>query len=124
MHFLIVYGSLRRGGEFHYYLSGAEFIGDDFIEGFIMLKAGNYPVIKKSEYRDDTVFVEIYKVSGYHLTKIDELEGYAGPGMDNEYERITAATLKGYRGFVYTAADDFPAENLNRISSGDWFNQN
>jgi len=124
MHFLIVYGSLRRGGEFHYYLSGAEFVAEDYLEGFIMMKAGDYPVIKKSGFPDDTVFVEIYRVSGYHLTKIDELEGYAGPGMDNEYERITAATVRGYSGFVYTAVENFPVEKLIRISSGDWFNQN
>ena len=122
--YLIVYGSLRRGGEFHHYLSGAEFIGDDFLEGFVMLQAGNYPVIKKSENKGDTVFVELYRVSGCHLTKIDELEGYAGPGMNNEYDRVTAATLKGYSGFIYTAAEDFPGDNLNRIGSGDWFNKN
>lgn len=124
MHFLIVYGSLRRGGEFHHYLSGAEFISEDYIEGFIMMKAGDYPVIKKSVSPDDTVFVEIYRIKDYHLTEIDELEGYAGPGMDNEYERVTVATLKGYCGFVYTAADNLPVEKLNRISSGNWFNQN
>lgn len=121
-HYLIVYGSLRRGGEFHLYLSGAEFICDDILEGYYMLRAGDYPVIKKTEDNDASVFVEIYRINSYHLTKIDELEGYAGPGMNNEYERITAITSKGYSGFVYTAAEDFPSDNLSRIISGDWFN--
>lgn len=122
--YLIVYGSLRRGGEFHHYLSGAEFITEDLIEGFIMMKAGDYPVIKKTGSPENTVFVEIYRVSGYHLTKIDELEGYYGPGMDNEYERVNAVTLKGYSGFVYTASGNFNSENLFRIAGGDWFKQN
>ena len=88
------------------------------------MKAGDYPVIKKSGFPDDTVFVEIYRIKSCHLTEIDELEGYAGPGMDNEYERITITTSKGYNGFVYTATDKFIEKKFSRIISGNWFNQN
>lgn len=121
---LFVYGSLRKGGEFHNYLNGADFIDSDILKGFIMTESGDYPVIWKSESPEDTVYVEIYRISDYHLTQIDILEGYSGPGMNNEYERITAFSSKGYQGFVYCNSSSTGLSMGDRIISGDWFKQN
>ena len=119
---LMVYGSLRKGGEFHHYLKGADFIDTDCIKGYLMTKAGDYPVIHKSAFPEDTVFIEIYRIREYHLTEIDILEGYLGPGKNNEYERVYVQSCKGYKGYIYCSRDNIRADLKSRIWSGDWFN--
>ena len=121
---LMVYGSLRKGGEFHHYLKGADFIDSDILNGYLMIKEGDYPVIYKSKFKEDTVFIEIYNINEYHLTEIDILEGYIGPGMKNEYERITVRSSKGYNGYVYCREGNCGIDKKNQIRSGDWFIKN
>jgi gamma-glutamylcyclotransferase (GGCT)/AIG2-like uncharacterized protein YtfP len=121
---LMVYGSLRKGGEFHHYLEGADFIDSDILGGFLMTEEEGYPVIYKSASRENTVFVELYRIDDYHLTETDILEGYHGPGMDNEYERIAVQSSKGYKGYVYCGGNNSVINLKNQIQSGDWFNKN
>jgi gamma-glutamylcyclotransferase (GGCT)/AIG2-like uncharacterized protein YtfP len=72
--YLFVYGSLRRGGEFHHYLAGARFAGPAWTRGRI-IQAGAYPGLVEGDGR---VEGELYELAdpAADLERLDDVEGF------------------------------------------------
>lgn len=123
MHTIFVYGTLRKNQSNSSYLKKSEFIGFDWINGFIMLDFGSYPMIFESE-KDNMIKVEIYRVADYTLEQIDRLEEYYGEGsIDNLYSRQQVESLSGIRGFIYTGGNLNDYKKSDIIMSGDWLDR-
>lgn len=117
---LFVYGTLRRNCPGHSYLKNSEFIGYDYIKGFIMLDFGDYPMIFES-VPENSVAVEIYKVDEYTLYEIDRFEEYYGYGNpENLYSRTVVVSASGYSGYIYTGVSAFKERAMGVIGTGDW----
>ena len=78
MNKVFVYGTLKRGGGLHHYLSGAEFVGAGFLAGFDMFNLGWFPgIVKRSESQDhelNPVMGEVFLVDDETLKLLDEVE--------------------------------------------------
>lgn len=123
MHKIFVYGTLRKNQANSAYLKKAEFVGFDYIKGYIMLDFDDYPMIFESG-NDNIIKVEIYIIDDYTLEKIDCLEEYYGEGcIDNLYSRQTVESLSGIRGFIYTGGNVNDYKNTDIIESGDWLDR-
>lgn len=73
---IFVYGTLKRGGTNHHYLSGQEFVAKArTIAGYTLYQPADYPGLVSES--DDTAGVEgeIWHVTSGCLQKLDALEG-------------------------------------------------
>ena len=73
-HLVAVYGSLKRGHFNHDLLSGAEFVGEDWLFEFTLYDLGPFPAVKR--YPSDGVLVEVYRITTLQLHRLDQLEGF------------------------------------------------
>lgn len=111
---LFVYGSLKRGHRYSYYLRGQTFLGEGGLSGYRLLCCGSYPAIVKSPRAGSRVSGELYHVSAAALSAIDLLEG-------DEYRRIGVAVEVAGRSecaLVYVASDKLLRRKRYRHLSG------
>lgn len=115
---LFVYGTLRRGQSASLAgNSGAEFVGEDKINGWIY-NLGWYPGVKTEPGHFSsgapTVAGDVFKI--LDETTAVGLDGYEGyPSL---YNRIETETADGRHVWVYTYNHPVSGEDL--IVSGDW----
>jgi gamma-glutamylaminecyclotransferase len=82
---LFVYGTLKRGGSNHAFLSGQRFIGAArTAPGFVLYSLGDYPGMVRAPGDTRGVTGELWAVDDGCLAEIDRLEGLD----DGLYERI------------------------------------
>jgi len=107
-----VYGSLRKGFENHFHLSGSgsTFLRTDSLTGFD-LYAAEYPYMTRGSGQ---VVVELYDVSPEVLARLDELEGH--PGL---YERTTVRSDSGLEAQAYLMPRERMPSDAEPIA-GDW----
>lgn len=120
-----VYGSLRKGMGNHGLLTqyNANFVGEDVLDGWIMLGVGGFPAIIPSEPDErDKVRVEVYEISAVCEGVLDGLEGVEA----DFYERWTVSTKYG-KALIYvwhpmTFHNFFKrhSEFLPVVAGGDW----
>jgi len=108
---VVVYGTLRRGGNNHRYLSGASFLGTHLTEArFTMLDVGAWPgVIGGGE---TAIVSEVYQVTPAILARLDRLED-----CPRRYRRLALATPWG-DAWLYLYRP--PCRGHKRIPGGDW----
>lgn len=87
MELMFVYGSLRRGGHNHHYLSDQTFVLDGYVKGSLYLIEGKkFPALLPG---DDDVFGELYRVDASTAQSIDDLEEYISAGDPlNLYNKV------------------------------------
>lgn len=89
-----VYGTLREGLRNNRYLQKSEYLGEDFLEGFLMFDLGYYPGVIK--YGKGIIVVDVYKIDEYTLENLDQLE------IEGElYKREVVDTIYG-PAYIYT----------------------
>jgi len=76
--YLFTYGTLKKGGHFHPYLSinpNTEFIGNTILNGYRMYETagGGFPFIREG---DGVVHGELYKLDDSMEAVLDRVEGY------------------------------------------------
>lgn len=87
MSLLFVYGTLKRGGSNHHYLTGQKFLGAaSTTPGFRLYDLGGFPGLVEVAEDKIGVIGEIYDVDAKALEQLDILEGLA-EGM---YRRVPA----------------------------------
>ncbi|MCM3719052.1 gamma-glutamylcyclotransferase family protein [Fictibacillus phosphorivorans] len=122
-HLVFVYGTLRKGEKYAYYLNKAECLGENCtIEGTLYDTGGGYPALL-CENSKIPVKGELYKITADQLKELDKLEEYEEDGTHNLYERITVkvTTEDGEKDaivYVMTSKRD----HFKRIKSNDWIN--
>lgn len=110
MPFVVVYGTLRRGGGNARLLAGAPMVRELTVRGR-MHSLGGYPAVTLEDGGE--VRAELYKVDDATLARLDRLEG--APKL---YQRTKIRIVEG-DAWIYTMA----ASRLRRlpvVESGDW----
>jgi thiosulfate/3-mercaptopyruvate sulfurtransferase len=108
---VFVYGSLRRGGEFHGHLADARFVAEwTTPAAWEMWDLDGYPAITPGG--DVAVTGELYEVTDERLALLDELEE-----VPSLYQRTEVETPHG-TAFLYVVGE--PPEQRTPIPSGDW----
>ena len=98
---LFVYGTLRQGQQFHFYIKGAEFRGYYYTEGQLMKSEQGSVYIDKA-YKGVATIGEVYIVSFYALERINFLEALSGQfpkGYDLDITPIWRLREKGNYSF-------------------------
>lgn len=73
---VFVYGTLKRGGSNHRFLSGQRYLGDTrTAPGYRLYSLGDYPGMVRSGDPTHTVTGEIWSVDDACLDQLDALEG-------------------------------------------------
>jgi gamma-glutamylaminecyclotransferase len=110
---LFVYGTLRRGEEYHHYLARSTGRGLARTEAhFTLLSLGTYPALVDGG--STAVVGELYLVDLRDLAAIDELEE-----CPELYIRVIIPLSDGRRVHTYLLAKDVDP-NWQAIPSGDW----
>lgn len=122
---VFVYGTLRKGEHNHTLLKGAVLLSPQcWTYGKLYDTGLGYPCMTPAgQYR---VIGELYAVTNEELYLVDQLEGYAGPGQHNDYERIYHPVYtddQEYCAYLYVYSNEQVA-NLACIESGDWKKRN
>lgn len=115
-----VYGSLRKGLGLHRVLSEAmergqaRFLGEVWLEGWIMRSATAYPYAYRTG--EGCILVEVYEVERHILAHLDVIEGHPW-----HYRRVAVETAHGQT-WIYEGADGARpnAHNLPLVPGGDW----
>lgn len=82
---VFVYGTLKRGGSNHAFLSGQRFLGEArTAPGFTLHSLGDYPGMVRAPGDTDGVTGELWVVDDARLAELDRLEGLD----EGLYERI------------------------------------
>ncbi|PDY91377.1 branched-chain alpha-keto acid dehydrogenase [Bacillus anthracis] len=120
MHYVFVYGTLRKEQTNAHYMQGAICIADKaWTYGNLFDTNEGYPAMTYSS--EEKVYGEVYEVNDEILHKLDELEEYTGNAETDLYDRITQtvyATDREIEAYVYIAQDKKMI--LKVIDSGDW----
>jgi gamma-glutamylcyclotransferase (GGCT)/AIG2-like uncharacterized protein YtfP len=78
-HLVFVYGTLKKGGMYHYLLEDAQYCGRsvtcDTCDKMQMFDQGEYPVVIRSATLGYAIRGELWRVSASTLQKLDDLEG-------------------------------------------------
>ncbi|OOE12761.1 gamma-glutamylcyclotransferase family protein [Fictibacillus arsenicus] len=120
-HLVFVYGTLRKGEKYSYYLNEAECLGENCtIEGQLYDTGWGYPALV-CESSKIPVRGELYRVTSEQLKELDKLEGYEENGTNNLYERITVkvTTENGEQGAIVYVMTSIKY-HFNRIDGNDW----
>ncbi|MDM5155189.1 gamma-glutamylcyclotransferase family protein [Bacillus sp. DX1.1] len=124
MHYVFVYGTLRKNEINAHYLQDSTCIAAEaWTYGKLFDTNEYYPAMVPSI--DEKVHGEVYEVSDTVLKALDELEEYTGNPEEDLYDRITQSVYlenRNITAYVYVAQSE---EMLQRpIISGDWVRYN
>ncbi|MBO1582598.1 gamma-glutamylcyclotransferase [Bacillus sp. XF8] len=124
MHYVFVYGTLRKQQANAHYLHGTTCIAEEaWTHGELFDTNEGYPAMILSE--NNKVYGELYEVSGEILRKLDELEEYTSNPEKDLYDRITQTIYFGdgnINAYVYVAQSKGMLQRL--IITGDWVSYN
>ncbi|EJS68834.1 gamma-glutamylcyclotransferase [Bacillus cereus] len=120
MHYVFVYGTLRKAQTNAHYMQGAICIADDaWTFGKLFDTCEGYPAMICSN--EEKVYGEVYTVDDVILQKLDELEEYTGNAELDLYNRISQTVYidgKEIDAYVYIAQNKKMLKKV--IDSGDW----
>jgi gamma-glutamylcyclotransferase (GGCT)/AIG2-like uncharacterized protein YtfP len=120
-HLVFVYGTLRKGEKYAYYLHHADCIEPNCsVKGQLYDTGWGYPALLE-EMGKIPVKGELYKVTSEQLKELDKLEDYKENGANNLYERVVAkvSTESGEQeAIVYIMK--VKREHFNKIEINDW----
>ncbi|EEL50490.1 MULTISPECIES: gamma-glutamylcyclotransferase family protein [Bacillus cereus group] len=120
MHYVFVYGTLRKQQENAHYLHGATSITEEaWTYGKLFDTNEGYPAMIFAS--DTKVYGEVYEVNDEVLQKLDELEEYTGNPEQDLYDRITQTIYfndETIHAYVYIAQNE--GMLLTPIISGNW----
>ncbi|MDM5188659.1 gamma-glutamylcyclotransferase family protein [Bacillus sp. DX4.1] len=120
MHYVFVYGTLRKNETNAHYLQDSTCIAAEaWTYGKLFDTNDYYPAMILS--RDEKVYGEVYEVSDIILKVLDELEEYTGNPEEDLYDRITQSVYlenRSIMAYVYVAQGEGMLQH--HIISGDW----
>ena len=91
---VFVYGTLKRGGSNHAFLTGQQFLGESRTQpGFTLYSLGDYPGMVRAPGDTAGVTGELWGVDDECLRELDELEGID----EGLYERADVLLAAGAR---------------------------
>jgi gamma-glutamylcyclotransferase (GGCT)/AIG2-like uncharacterized protein YtfP len=112
MHYIFVYGTLRRGFWNHHLLKDSEFIGEGITKEKYSLYADEIPYVVKEPLTQ--IKGELYIVDDETLERLDLLEGH--PSFYTRELVDVIVDNKIYKAWIYF----YPAPEGELIKSGDY----
>ena len=121
-HYVLVYGTLRKGHSNHRLLHNAEYVDTRILPlPFVMKHLGGFPGLLPGLHTDNKITCELYRVTDTTFQSLDYLEGYPSfynrtlieVGIDDETERYVDA-------WIYYLEDEEYYQHYPEIESGDW----
>ncbi len=117
---LFAYGTLKRGGKYHFYLEEADLVQEHVTATGRLYDTGmGYPALVLSG--EDVISGELYEIPDVLWPAINDLEDYSGNPETDLYDRqtITVETPRGaQQAIVYTAKVERMLKEY--IPSGNW----
>ena len=125
--FVIVYGTLKKGGSLHGHMKDAEYIEDVEVSGFRMYDTGfGYPAVVESA--EHSFYGELYKVSEDILTRLDRVEsvesGLFKRKMVSWADVISKSLAEDAVIYVSGRASVYDVRLKQPIDSGFWGSEN
>lgn len=121
-HIVFVYGTLRKHESNHHLLRDTACVDRKcWTEGELYDSHLGYPFLIPAS--DSRVYGEAYQIDDLQLEKLDQLEGYEGPGENNYYDRteqLVHTDSESFQALVYILPVRKQPINMERIESGDW----
>ena len=117
---LFAYGTLRKDEVNHGCLGGSVCLGMDYIQGFMMLDLGQYPMAFETGDNSKRILVEIYEIDEKTLNDLDLLEEYEETDPESLYRRKIAESVSGLSGLIYYGKNINHYEQFRMITGGDW----
>ena len=115
MHYVLVYGTLRKGHSNHRLLHDAGYIDTRNLSlPFVMKHLGGFPGLLP-DGQDHDIMCELYEVDDLTFERLDYLEGY--PSFYNR-QLINAGTAAP--AWIYYLTDEEYYQHYPEIESGDW----
>lgn len=109
---IFVYGSLRRDGALHDYLTSSTFLSEKKTKkGFTLFSLGPFPAMVKSG--EGVVIGEVYEVNKLTLSILDQVEGHP-----DFYIRSPILLEDGEQVEAYLLPEE--PYNCKIVQSGDW----
>jgi gamma-glutamylcyclotransferase (GGCT)/AIG2-like uncharacterized protein YtfP len=103
--YLFAYGTLKRGGKYHFYLEEAQLVAEHVTTTGRLYDTGlGYPALALSG--DDVISGELYDIPDVLWPAINDLEDYTGNAETDLYDRLTVniETVHGMKSaIIYTA---------------------
>jgi gamma-glutamylcyclotransferase (GGCT)/AIG2-like uncharacterized protein YtfP len=114
---LFVYGSLKKGGKYHFYLEEATLVAEHAVAKGVLYDSGlGYPAVVLSGTGNITG--EIYDIPDELWPALDDLEGYTGGAETDLFDKlVTTVEVAGepVEAVIYVAKDK---KLLNSIIPG------
>lgn len=111
---IFVYGTLMKGERNHYFLSDAEYLGEDAIADAELFDLGSYPMFVTGK---GIVYGERYRIPLKTVPILDKLEEHP-----HYYRRRWMNLKSGQKALVYEGKQAI-IEGYPRIVSGQWRNR-
>ncbi|MDQ0253345.1 gamma-glutamylcyclotransferase (GGCT)/AIG2-like uncharacterized protein YtfP [Evansella vedderi] len=119
--YVFVYGTLRVHEGNHSLLRDAKCVARHAWTNGVLYDTGvGYPAMATDSM--ERVYGEVYEITKEHLRCLDRLEGFAGDGEINHYERIDQTVYTDHgplQAYVYVYLPH-QVTDLVAIPSGDW----
>ncbi|GLR63561.1 gamma-glutamylcyclotransferase family protein [Marinospirillum insulare] len=116
--YVLVYGTLRKGGSNHSLMQEAHFITEATLSDFTMVSLGGYPAVYKDKAAKNDILAELYSVDNLTFSDLDELEGYPDYYQRSQVE-ISLAKEQKIKAWIYHQSKDELA-SYEQIEGGDW----
>ena len=114
MIYVFVYGTLRRGGQYHHLMKNAELAATTrTLPNYTLVDVGSYPAMLNGGKQ--AVVGEVYAIKDGTLIELDVLEG-----VPDLYTRETIELENGMKAWAYFLLPHL-ARELPIIESGDYF---
>lgn len=110
IHFVFVYGTLKRGQGNHRWVASSRFVKEDSMAGWDLHDMGHFPCVVRSK-PSAIVHGEVYQVDRLTMMSLDRLEGYP-----DHYDRIRKPTESNINAWIYY----YTAPRGVKIESGVW----
>lgn len=117
---LFVYGTLKRGGKYHFYLGEASLVAEHAVANGGLYDTGlGYPAMVLSE--SEKITGEVYDIPAELWPALDDLEGYTGGAATDLFNKLTItveANGEEVEAIVYVAKDKKLLKT--KIEAGSW----
>src|SRR5690554_8044142 len=116
--YVLVYGTLRKGGYNHGLMGEAEILANLKLTGFSMVSLGSYPAVYMNNQADKAIHAELYLVDETTFARLDQLEGY--PDFYNRSQiEVKLANGQPIKAWIYHMSQE-ELSDKEPVEEGDW----
>ena len=120
--YVLVYGTLRKGGYNHGLMGEAEILANLKLTGFSMVSLGSYPAVYMNNQAEKAIHAELNLVDEATFARLDQLEGY--PDFYNRSQiEVKLTSGKQVKAWIYHMSQE-ELSDKEPVEEGDWLAAN